>query len=231
VEATSQSLQGTRTIVTAGDGVYRFSAVPPGSYQIRATLSGFRAVARSATVSLDATTTVDLTLQLSTEEQVLVSGEAPLIDLTSTTGGTNYTSEVVTRLPAARNYADIVRSNPGVSTDRGDTEGRSLALTIYGATSAENQWIIDGVNTTNVFKGVQGKAINNEFVQEVEVKTGGYQAEYGRALGGVINVITKSGGNEFHGDAFLYYDSTGIAAEKARTIVTAGDNLDRSRSG
>ena len=214
VEATSQSLQGARTIVTAGDGVYRFPAVPPGSYQIRATLSGFRAVGKSATVSLDATTTVDLTLQLSTEEQVLVSGEAPLIDLTSTTGGTNYTSEVITRLPTARNYADIVRSNPGVSTDRGDTEGRSLALTIYGATSAENQWIIDGVNTTNVFKGVQGKAINNEFVQEVEVKTGGYQAEYGRALGGVINVITKSGGNEFHGDAFLYYDSTGTAAEK-----------------
>ena len=133
---------------------------------------------------------------------------------TSTTGGTSYTSEVVTRLPTARNYADIVQSNPGVSTDRGDTQGRSLALTIYGATSAENQWIIDGVNTTNVYKGVQGKAINNEFVQEVEVKTGGYQAEYGRALGGVINVITKSGGNEFHGDAFVYYDSTGTAAEK-----------------
>jgi hypothetical protein len=79
-------------------------------------------VEKSATVSLDATTTVDLTLQLSTEEQVLVSGEAPPIDLTSTTGGTNYTSEVVTRLPAARNYADIVRSNPGVSTDRGAFE-------------------------------------------------------------------------------------------------------------
>lgn len=214
VEATSQSLQGARTMVTPGDGVYRFPAVPPGSYQIRATLSGFRGVEKSATVSLDATTTVDLTLQLSTEEQVLVSGEAPPIDLTSTTGGTNYTSRVITGLPTARNYADIVRANPGVSTDRGDTEGRSLALTIYGATSAENQWIIDGVNTTNVFKGVQGKAINNEFVQEVEVKTGGYQAEYGRALGGVINVITKSGGNAFHGDAFLYYDSTGTAAEK-----------------
>jgi hypothetical protein len=214
VEATSRSLQGARTIVTAGDGVYRFPAVPPGRYQIRATLSGFRAGGRSATVALDATTTVDLTLQLSTEEQVLVSGEAPLVDLTSTTGGTSYTSEVITRLPTARNYADIVRSNPGVSTDRGDTEGRSLALTIYGATSAENQWIIDGVNTTNVFKGVQGKAINNEFVQEVEVKTGGYQAEYGRALGGVINVITKSGGNDFHGDAFVYYDSSGTAAEK-----------------
>ena len=63
-------------------------------------------------------------------------------------------------------------------------------------------------------KGIQGKAINNEFIQEVEVKTGGYQPEYGRALGGVINVITKSGGNAFHGDGFVYYDSSGTAAEE-----------------
>jgi hypothetical protein len=101
-----------------------------------------------------------------------------------------------------------------VSTDRGDTEGRSLALTVYGATSAENQWIIDGVNTTDPFKGIQGKAINAEFIQEVEVKTGGYQPEYGRALGGIVNVITKSGGNAYHGDGFVYYDSQGTAAEK-----------------
>ena len=74
MEATSQSLQGARTMVTADDGVYRFPAVPPGSYQIRATLSGFRAVGKSATVSLDATTTVDLALHLSTEEQILVLG-------------------------------------------------------------------------------------------------------------------------------------------------------------
>ena len=214
VEATSTSLQGTRTAVTSSSGAYRFAALPPGSYRVLATLSGFRSVEKTATVSLDAVATVDLTLQISAEAQVIVSGEAPLVDSTSTTTGTNYTASVISHLPVARNYADIVRSNPGVSTDRGVTEGRSLALTIYGATSAENQWVIDGVNTTNVFKGVQGKAINNEFVQEVEVKTGGYQAEYGRALGGIVNVITKSGGNEFHGDGFVYYDSTGTAAEQ-----------------
>ncbi len=214
VEATSERLQGARAATTSSSGAYRFASLPPGSYRVRATLSGFRSVEKAATVSLDATATVDLTLQVSAEEQVVVSGEAPLIDKTATTTGTNYTSNVIAHLPVSRNYADIVKSNPGVSTDRGDTEGRSLALTIYGATSAENQWIIDGVNTTNVLKGVQGKAINNEFVQEVEVKTGGYQAEYGRALGGVVNVITKSGGNEFHGDGFVYYDSTGTAAEQ-----------------
>src|SRR5207237_3613001 len=107
-----------------------------------------------------------------------------------------------------------VRANPGVNVDRGENQGRALSLTIYGATSVENQYIIDGVNTTNVIKGFQGKAINGEFIQEVEVKTGGYQAEYGRALGGVINVITKSGGNDFHGDGFVYYDSAAWQAER-----------------
>lgn len=235
VEATSPSLQGARGATTSSSGAYRFPSLPPGSYRVRATLPGFRAVEKTATVSLDATATVDLTLQLSAEEQVVVSGEAPLIDSTATTTGTNYTSNVISHLPVSRNYADIVKSNPGVSTDRGATEGRSLALSIYGATSAENQWIIDGVNTTNVFKGVQGKAINNEFVQEVEVKTGGYQAEYGRALGGVVNVITKSGGNTFHGDAFAYYDSTNTAAEQqfkpgdsgiAQMRVAGGERFD-----
>src|SRR5207244_8333568 len=116
----------------------------------------------------------------------------------------------------------IVRSNPGVLEDQGQTQGRFLPLSIYGATSAENQWIIDGINTTNVVKGIQGKAINNEFVEEVEVKTGGYQAESGRALGGVINVITKSGGNDFHGDAFAYHDRSGL---QARQKVTGSDSI------
>jgi hypothetical protein len=153
-------------------------------------------------------------MQLSTTAEVTVTGEAPLIDLSSTTTGSNYSAKVIAGLPVTRNYAEIVAANPGVSTDRGDTQGRAAPLTIYGATSVENQYIIDGVNTTNVIRGFQGKALNSEFIQEVEVKAGGYQAEYGRALGGVINVITKSGGNEFHGDAFGYYDSFGTRAKQ-----------------
>src|SRR5262249_46147021 len=146
-------------------------------------------------------------------------GKASIIDETSTTTGTSYTSDVIGRLPVDRNYADIVRSNPGVSTDRGYTDGRMLPLTIYGATSAENQWLIDGVNTTNVYKGTQGKALSTEFFQEVEVKTGGYQAEFGRATGGIINAITKSGGNTLHGDGFVYYDSDAMQAALKTSLV------------
>ena len=132
---------------------------------------------------------------------------------TSTTQGSNYSAKVIEKLPVGRNYADIVFTQPGVQADFGETQGRSLAISIYGSTSSENLFLIDGVNTTNVIKGFQGKDINSEFIQEVEVKTGGYQAEYGRNTGGVVNVITKSGGNEFHGGVFGYYNDTGMRAD------------------
>src|SRR5215472_123800 len=214
VEATSPNLQGSRTATTGPDGRFRFVSVAPGPYKVTANLSGFGAVQKNATVTLDSTATVNIQMQLATKEAVTVTGEAPLVDVTSTTTGSNYSAKVIEKLPVARNYADIIRSNPGVNVDRGETQGRALALTVYGATSVENQYIIDGVNTTNVIKGFQGKNINTEFIQEVEVKTGGYQAEYGRNTGGVVNVITKSGGNEFHGDLFGYYNRPSFSAKQ-----------------
>jgi outer membrane receptor protein involved in Fe transport len=214
VEGTSPNLQGSRTATTGPDGRYRFVSLPPGSYKVTANLSGFGAVQKNATVNLDSTATVNLQMQLATKESVTVTGEAPLIDTASTTTGTNYSAKVIDKLPVGRNYASIVLSQPGTQQDKGETQGRALAISIYGTTSAENLFLIDGVNTTNVIKGFQGKAINTEFIQEVEVKTGGYQAEYGRATGGVINVVTKSGGNEFHGDGFGYYNSPGMSSKQ-----------------
>ena len=213
VELSSPALQGARTAVTSADGRYRFPSVPPGAYKVTADLAGFGKVQKNASVSLDTTATVNMQLSISTTAEVTVTGEAPLVDTTSTTTGSNYSAQVIKQLPVDRNYAEIVKSQPGVQTDFGETQGRSLALSIYGSTSAENLFLIDGVNTTNVIKGFQGKDINNEFVQEVEVKTGGYQAEYGRNTGGVINVVTKSGGNEFHGGIFGYYNKTAWRAD------------------
>jgi outer membrane receptor protein involved in Fe transport len=220
VELTGARLQGTKTGVTAADGHYRFLSLVPGDYTVTASLAGFGKVQKKATVTLDATATANMQMALSTTAEVTVTGEAPLIDSTSTTQGENVSGKVINVLPlSSRNYADVVFTQPGVQADNGETQGRSLAISVYGSTSAENSFIIDGVNTTNVIKGIQGKDINNEFVQEVEVKTGGYQAEYGRNTGGVINVITKSGGNEFHGGVFGYYNSLGQASDQKITTT------------
>jgi outer membrane receptor protein involved in Fe transport len=214
VEITSPNLQGTRTATTGNDGRFRFVSVPPGPYKVTANLSGMGTVAKNATVQLDSTATVNMQMQVSAKEAITVTGEAPLVDVTSTTTGSNYSAKVIDKLPVGRNYASIVLSQPGVQTDNGETQGRALAISIYGSTSAENLFLIDGVNTSSVIKNLQGKNINTEFIQEVEVKTGGYQAEYGRNTGGVINVITKSGGNEFHGDLFGYYNPPSFSAKQ-----------------
>ncbi len=231
VELSSPNLQGTRTAVTAADGRFRFPAVPPGPYTVMAELSGFGKVEKRATVTLGGTATVLMSLQLSTTAEVTVTGEAPLVDVSSTTQGTNYSAKVIDKLPVGRNYADIVFAQPGVQADFGVTMGRSMAISIYGSTSAENQFLIDGVNTTNVVRGIQGKDINSEFIQEVEVKTGGYQAEYGRNTGGVVNVITKSGGNEFHGGVFGYYNDTGMRADQVNGEAANYATPDYSQTG
>ena len=115
--------------------------------------------------------------------------------------------------PTGRNYASIVAGLPGRLARRRPTPRTSpTRSSIYGSTGLENSFIIDGVNTTGVEYGFQGKELNFEFIQEVDVKTGGYQAEFGRSTGGIINVITKSGGNEFHGDVFGYYDADSLQA-------------------
>jgi outer membrane receptor protein involved in Fe transport len=233
VELAGAKLQGAKSTVTAADGRYRFLSLVPGEYNVTASLAGFGKVQKKATVTLDFTATANMQMTLSTTAEVTVTGEAPLIDSTSTTAGSNFSGKVVEKLPlSSRNYADVVFVQPGVQADTGETQGRSLAISIYGSTSAENQFIIDGVNTTNVIKGIQGKDINNEFIQEVEVKTSGYQAEYGRNTGGVVNVITKSGGNEFHGGIFGYYNNLSLAADQDNAVTESffGGNVGQCSS-
>lgn len=212
VEIRSSSLIGTRSVVTDGAGRYRFPALPPGTYVVTGSMSGFTKAERTnIRVSLGATATVNMSLSVSRTAEVVVTGEAPVVDTTRSVIGTNATVDQIQRLPLGRNFTAIAQTVAGTGTSVGG------GLTVYGATGLENQYIIDGVNTTGVKIGAQGKQMNNEFIQEVEVKTGGYEAEFSRALGGVINVVTKSGGNEFHGDVFGYLDASGLASDDKRS--------------
>ena len=223
VEAKSVSLQGVRTSVTDTEGVYRLSLLPPGEYTLSFRLQGFAPeTRRGLTVNLGKDTTLDVSLKPSAAEEITVTAEAPVLDASSSTLGTNLNTRAIETLPTGRNYSSIVQVAPGVSSDANPQNPGQSTITVYGSSGAENSYFIDGVNTTNAEYGFQGKELNFEFISEVNVKTGGYEAEYGRSTGGIINVITKSGGNELRGDVFGYYDNDSLQSNPKSIVSTSG---------
>ncbi|HEV7517095.1 MAG TPA: TonB-dependent receptor, partial [Thermoanaerobaculia bacterium] len=223
VEATGPALQGARNTFTDGKGLYRLNLLPPGEYTVTFNLEGFGPEAKKGiTVGLDRDSTLDAILRPRASEEITVIGEAPVIDTTSTSLGTNLDARTVQSLPTGRNYSSVVQITPGVSSDANPDNAQQTTITVYGSSGAENAFYIDGVNTTNLEYGFQGKELNFEFIQAIDVKTGGYEAEFGRATGGIVNVITKSGGNAFHGDGFGYYDNDSLQSNAATVVSTGG---------
>ncbi|HJV48097.1 MAG TPA: TonB-dependent receptor [Geothrix sp.] len=191
------SFQGGRSAMTDESGGYRIGLLPPGPCTITATKEGLNTAKVQAQIGLDHTATVDIVMNAVATAVVEVTETSTAVDMKATTTGANFTSETILNLPTTRDFANIALLSPGVTQD-------NAGFKVYGASGAENNFVVDGINTTNVEFGTQGKKIPQEFIQEFQVKTGGYEAEYGKATGGIINVITKSGGNEFSGDVFAY---------------------------
>ncbi|OFW11730.1 MAG: hypothetical protein A3H96_24600 [Acidobacteria bacterium RIFCSPLOWO2_02_FULL_67_36] len=210
VTATSPALQGTQVATTDGQGNFRFLSLPPGKYTVKADLSGFKpAQQTNVDVGLDRTVDVALTMQVAgVTEAVTVQGTSTTIDTTSTVTGVNANAELFNRIPVRRDFYAVARIAPGTVDDASGTS-------VYGSTGAENQYIIDGLNTTGVELGDRGKTLNFDFVQEVEVKTGGLPAQYGRMTGGVINVITKSGSNAYRGSLFGFGEGGALQSDDA----------------
>jgi hypothetical protein len=222
VEARSPNLQGVRTDVTDEGGHYRLTLLPPGTYTVNFNLQGFGVESRELAVSLDQDATLNVELTPSVSEEITVTSEVPVVDTTSNTLGTNLDARAIEALPTGRNYSSVVQITPGVSSDANAENTSQSSITVYGSTGAENVFYIDGVNTTGAEYGFQGKELNFEFIQAVDVKTGGYEAEFGRSTGGIVNVITKSGGNEFHGDVFGYWDDDSFQSNPDPIVSTGG---------
>lgn len=197
VVLTGSAVQGGRSAVTDETGSYRFGLLPPGMCIVTATKEGLNTAKSQLQIGLDRTATVDLVMNPVATATVEVTDASTSMDLKAATAGSNFTSESILKLPTTRDFANIALLAPGVTQD-------NAGFKVYGASGAENHFVVDGINTTNVEFGTQGKRIPQEFIQEFQVKTGGYEAEYGKATGGIINVITKSGGNDFSGDVFAY---------------------------
>ena len=221
VEATSTALQGTRQAVTDTQGGYRLNLLPPGDYTITFTLEGFAKQTSSVTVSLGKGSALNITLRAAAAESITVTAEAPVIDSRSASIAQNLSTRQINNLPSGRNYSSVVQVVQTSSDANAENKDQS-PISVYGSSGAENSFFIDGVNTTGVEYGFQGKNLNFEFIQEIDVKTGGYEAEYGKSTGGIINVITKSGGNAFKGDVFGYLDNDSLQATAKPVSSTGG---------
>jgi hypothetical protein len=215
---------GERTTTTSAVGEYVFPNLVVGSgYTIIIEQPGF-ATARLANLSVGVNqrTTADLILQIgSTTQAVDVTSEATeTIDLVSTTVGANLDESLYKNIPVGRNISSIISMSPGVASGLGTGAANP---SINGASGLENEYIINGANTTDPgfggfgtysrVIGSMGNGVNFDFIQEVQVKTGGFEAEYGQALGGVINILTKSGGNTYHGSVYGYFAPHNLAVD------------------
>ena len=158
---------------------------------------------REIILQTEQTLTLNITLEQSAlNEEVTVVGQSPLIDVKSTTKGSTMTKEVFMQLPRNRDFNGLLATVPGVQY-----EGNQGGLSVDGASGTENQFYVDGTNINNMRIGTQSQSIVMEQLEEVKVSASGYSAEFGGSMGGVVNVISRSGGNEFHADAFGYYNN------------------------
>ena len=146
----------------------------------------------------------------------ILSGAA--VDVSNNTTGSNVSTEQFSNFPTQRTVQWLYTIAPTVTrSGLRDAIGRDRDPSVGGSSGPENNYILDGVNTTDPAFGGSGANLPFEFVQEVEIKTGAYGAEYGKSTGGIFNVITKSGGNEFHGDVFGYFTTKGLVRDSEAT--------------
>jgi hypothetical protein len=236
VELNSSALVGSKTLQTDGTGYYRFANLPPGTYAVTVKAGGFATLKREGvTLEVGHLPTLDLVLKVGSAETVVeVTAEAPLIDLTTNTTLTNVTEDVIADVPHGRSFQSVIQfapsarneplaggslnANAGVTSSVGGTgagnsspgnggNGNSFGYSVAGGADSENSYLVEGQETANLIGGYSHTNVPFEFIQEVQVKSSGVEAQYGGSLGGVVNVIMKHGSNDWHGSLGTSYES------------------------
>lgn len=202
---------GAQLSTTDNDGHYRFPALPPGSYKITYTMEGFQTVVHDQVhVTLGTTVDENVTMSLSkVSESLVITGETPLVDATKPGFSTNYTQDYLKETPIARfTFFDFVQMAPGAAPMRFDNT--AYAHSIMGSNTNENMYQMDGTDLTSALTGAAWPWPNTDIIEEIEILDLGAPAEYGNYQGAVINVVTKSGGNEFHGNGNFYFQTDAL---------------------
>ena len=215
VRVTSPNLISAQTATSDQGGRYRILNLPPGKYLVTIEADkGFAKFERSdVEVNLSRSSQVEIQLQpAGAQASVTITDTAgAAVDVSGTTTGSNVSSDQFSNFPTQRTVQGLYTIAPTVTrSGLRDATGRDRDPSVGGSSGPENNYILDGVNTTDPAFGGSGANLPFEFVQEVEIKTGAYGPEYGKSTGGIFNVITKSGGNEFHGDIYGYGTTKGL---------------------
>ena len=217
VTAASPVLQGTRTAVTSANGDYMIPFLPPGDYTVTFELQGFAIRKETVRVEIGATVPVRAKMELATvSETVTVTGTATEIAQTATVAAT-YKSDSIERLPVGRTLTAYTLMAPGVNDN-----GPNGNIMMSGALSYENLNLVNGVVVNENLRGQSRNLFIEDAIQETKVSTGNISAEYGRFQGGVVNTITKSGGNNFSGSFRVSFSND---AWKALTPYPGDQNI------
>lgn len=222
VALSGPALSGERILRVDGSGYFVAHALPPGLYRATIRTLGYReVVAEGVAIRLGQTTSLgEVTLRpaQSILAPIIIRYDASQIDPVSTTIGSTLDVRFAEQLPIGRDFASLLTLLPQANASSWHRDGVNIA----GATGLENAYFIDGMNVTEGFRNSGGTTLPYSFIDHVELKTGGYEAEFGRALGGIISVTTRSGSNEPHVSAFSYYTASSLGTNTARSRIDFG---------
>ncbi len=233
VELTGSSLVGKKEADTDGSGYYRFANLPPGTYALTVTAKGFKTLKREGLIiEVGHLPSVDLKLEVGTSSTVVeVTGVAPVIDVTTTRTLTNITEDIIQDVPHGYSFQSAIQFAPGarneplaggqvgpnaaMGTGTGGqsagsgTNGQAFGYSIGGGADSENAYLVEGQETADAIGGFSHTNVPFAFIQEMQLKSSGVEAEYGGALGGVVNVVMQKGGNSYHGSLFVQAEKGG----------------------
>ncbi|MCP2598697.1 carboxypeptidase regulatory-like domain-containing protein [Candidatus Aminicenantes bacterium AC-335-L06] len=214
------SLLKERVTYSLKDGTFRFPLLPTGTYTLTYELPGFvTVIQKKVVVRLGMTTHVSVKMKIAkVEEKITVTAIPPLIDKASTDTSYRLSSEDLEIVPTqARSVADVVKFTPGVtgvraSTRRGTPEN---GLPVFRGEGEEgNNWLIDGLSVRGVRLNNPGMRLNFDAIEEIQIISDPFTPDFGSTFGGIVNVVTKSGGNEFHGETAIIFRDKNLQAKR-----------------
>jgi hypothetical protein len=227
VVLTNVASQQKQEALTTEAGVYNFAFVPAGDYTVSVDMQGFKTFLRSVRVNLGGAVVVDVALEIGTmSETVTVAGDAPQLQLTTSSLGSSVESQLLNGVPlSSRNFTQILALSPGVSSDvanAGSFGRNSVNISANGARPWDNTVVLNGLGADNPmsqgFDDTQDKTgipvPAPDAIEEFKVQTGLYDAEYGKQGGAVVNIATKSGGSAYHGSAYEFLRDDALNANE-----------------